>query len=149
MKIISQRHTEEHVEYCRDFRWRTCLSAGFSFPCDPLGNLLVEPPPSEVALANRAACLSGAYDVVDRGVNEVRWSYRVPAVGLCDDCGAEVQLDGFTCTCESCGADYNMGGQRLAPREQWELDTGESVSDILRCDRHYRDESHDYDHEGD
>ncbi len=56
--------------------------------------------------------------------------YYVPAIGKCH-CGEEVVLDGFICECD-CGADYNMSGQRLAPREQWGEDTGEHLSDILR-----------------
>jgi hypothetical protein len=56
---------------------------------------------------------------------------REPAVGQCDVCGQYVDLCGFTNTCD-CGADYNMSGQRLAGREQWGEDTGESLADILR-----------------
>ena len=52
--------------------------------------------------------------------------------GLCDVCGTEVELGHFTCTCAKCGADYNWGGQRLAPRSQWGEETGENLSDILR-----------------
>ena len=54
------------------------------------------------------------------------------AMGPCDVCGHEVVLSGFTCTCDYCGADYNSSGQRLAPREQWGEETGESLADILR-----------------
>ena len=56
----------------------------------------------------------------------------VPAVWRCD-CGAELEIPNFTNTCE-CGADYNSSGQRLAPREQWGEETGESFSDILQAD---------------
>jgi hypothetical protein len=52
-----------------------------------------------------------------------------PALWKCD-CGEELELPDFTNTCE-CGADYNSAGQRLAPREQWGEETGESLSDIL------------------
>jgi len=31
-----------------------------------------------------------------------------------------------------CGADYNWNGTRLAPREQWGEETGESIADIMR-----------------
>jgi hypothetical protein len=54
---------------------------------------------------------------------------KEPALWKCD-CGEELELFGFTTTCE-CGADYNSGGQRLGPREQWGEETGESLSDIL------------------
>ena len=46
------------------------------------------------------------------------------------DCGAHVPLTGFTNSCD-CGADYNRSGQKLAPREQWGEETGESLADIL------------------
>lgn len=54
-------------------------------------------------------------------------------VGACNHCDCEVELTGFTNTCE-CGTDYNGAGQELAPREQWGEETGESVSDILAAD---------------
>ena len=54
-----------------------------------------------------------------------------PIIGKCDDCGNEVELTGFTNTCD-CRADYNWSGQRLAPRERWGEETGESLADILR-----------------
>jgi hypothetical protein len=47
----------------------------------------------------------------------------------CEECGKEVILNGFTCTCE-CGVDYNAFGERLAPREQWGWETGETFADI-------------------
>jgi hypothetical protein len=45
------------------------------------------------------------------------------------DCRREVLCYGFTNTCD-CGADYNMSGDRLAPREQWGEETGESPTDV-------------------
>lgn len=45
------------------------------------------------------------------------------------DCGEEVLCARFTNAC-TCGADYNMSGQRLAPREQWGEETGEHPSDV-------------------
>jgi len=62
-----------------------------------------------------------------------RKSRHEPAVGECDECGEEVYLTGFTNTCE-CGADYNMSGQRLAPRSQWGEETSETLADILAAD---------------
>jgi hypothetical protein len=35
----------------------------------------------------------------------------------------------FTVTCDHCGADYNMSGHRLAPREHWGEETGEHWSE--------------------
>ena len=55
---------------------------------------------------------------------------RPPKVIRCG-CGRSVECDGFTNTCE-CGADYNWSGMRLAPRECWGEETGETAGDILR-----------------
>lgn len=44
-------------------------------------------------------------------------------------CGEWLQCTRFTNTCDNCGADYNMSGQCLAPREQWGEETGEHWSD--------------------
>jgi hypothetical protein len=48
---------------------------------------------------------------------------RIPVVRC--DCGDEVECRNFTNTCDHCGADYNISGSRLAPREQWGEETGE------------------------
>ena len=53
-----------------------------------------------------------------------------PAVGLCP-CGQEVELGGFTNTCDNCGTDYNWAGQALAPRECWGEETGEHWTDLI------------------
>ena len=58
------------------------------------------------------------------------WGTRLVRVGKC--CGQELYLDGFTNTCEFCGADYNWAGQLLTPRDQWGEETGEHPADILR-----------------
>ena len=48
-------------------------------------------------------------------------------------CGRTVTCSSFTNTCP-CGADYNMSGSRLAPREQWGEETGETADDILQAE---------------
>jgi len=55
-------------------------------------------------------------------------------------CGEWLSCYRFTNTCSNCGADYNMGGQQLAPRAQWGEETGESVADILSVDVHSPEE---------
>lgn len=135
MRKIKNRERIESVSYTRDFDYQGEVGWGFGFPCDEHGNVDVDEL-NPCARENFAACLAGEANgrpVVDRGVKECRGSYVEPAIGLCDDCGAEVYLDGFTNTCD-CGADYNMSGQRLAPRCQWGEETGESVADILSVD---------------
>lgn len=53
------------------------------------------------------------------------------AVVRCD-CGNRVETHHhFLNPCYSCGADYDGSGNRLAPREFWGEETGESLADIL------------------
>lgn len=50
--------------------------------------------------------------------------HREPYKHLKCDCGAEISVEypenGHGYDCHGCGAIYNGGGQRLAPRSQWE-----------------------------
>jgi len=134
MKIIRQRERKTIVKHLRMFDWEDEAGSGFAFRCDEKGQLQLDV--HRGALANYAACLGGEVNgrkVVDRGVLRHEHSYIEPAVGLCERCGEEVELTGFT-NCCSCGADYNMSGQLLAPRSQWGWETGESVADILMAD---------------
>lgn len=58
---------------------------------------------------------------------------REPKIIQCK-CGRRVECDGFTNTCDRCGADYNWAGERLAPRSEWGEETGESAADIMAID---------------
>jgi len=46
-------------------------------------------------------------------------------------CGVALICQYNTNTCSVCNTDYNMSGQKLAPREQWGEETGESPNDVL------------------
>lgn len=82
--------------------------------------------------------------VVDRGIEEWERSYREPALLECD-CGEQVWLSHImTNTCDKCGADYNLSGQRLAPRSQWGEETGESLTDILNYNYDINTPASDY-----
>lgn len=132
MKIISRRQRREVVTYHRVFDRRALPGSGFSFDCDKDGNV-------DVAALNPCAqdswklVTTHPEDYEDLGAEERINRWTEPSVGECEKCGEQVSLYGFTNTCE-CGADYNMSGQRLAPRSQWGEETGENVSDILRID---------------
>ena len=130
MKIIKQR--EYHVEktYYRRFSWKNRPNAGFFFPCDVSGNVGQSIDPA--AKDNYNKCLNGTYDVIDEGIETHTNKWSDPAVGICNVCGEEVELFGFTNTCDKCYTDYNMSGQQLADRSQWGEETGESLDDILR-----------------
>jgi hypothetical protein len=51
-------------------------------------------------------------------------------IGRCP-CGEAVVLANFTNTCAGCASDYNTAGQRLAPREHWGEETGETWLDCI------------------
>lgn len=129
MRIVSRREHKTHVSYRHQFSRTDCPGAGFSFDCTADGTLLNMNPDAN---RNYQDCLTRS-DLIDDGIIKSERDYWEPAVGLCDECGNQVRLSRFTNTC-SCGADYNMSGSRLAPREQWGEETGESASDILRGD---------------
>lgn len=135
MKIIQPRKHHREVFLRLAFRSVQSLGCGWSFECDDQGNVDVESLNS-AARRNYDICVTGRDEDRDEdirciGVERNVHSWVEPAIGQCD-CGDEVVLDGFTCTCERCGADYNSSGQRLAPREQWGKETGEHLADILR-----------------
>ena len=63
-------------------------------------------------------------------------TYIQPAIGECDRCGKPVELwrpISNTCTC---GAQYNMSGQRLRDSwvTNWAEETGETEADIFAGD---------------
>ena len=59
------------------------------------------------------------------------------------DCGKTLDIEGCgDVECQKCGAEYNSAGQRLAPREQWGEETGETAADYYRG---YNDPEHAFD----
>ena len=119
MEIIREReHKKESVFYW-EFEYINSPGTGCSFECDANGNLL-----NKEHKGSLRKCLSNP-ELLNLGVVHHYNRYIEPAIGICEICGNEVVLDGFTCTCEDCGTDYNILGQRLAPRSQWGEETGE------------------------
>jgi len=131
IKILRERRYVELYEYHLDYRWIDDPGAGFSFPCNEKGELLLDEMQGP-GMENYERCEFGEYKDKVRFLGIVRYnlSHWEPRVGQCG-CGREIILDSFTNTCD-CGRDYNWNGQELAPRSQWGWDTGESVADILR-----------------
>lgn len=156
MRIIRERQRHHEVTHRLCYSYGEG-GHGFSFPCDETGKvLLAELQPAGVE--SYRACVKGeitvwvdveyksdgkgdyvavpgtgrqvTYPVRGPGHEETERNWSEPAIGECNRCQREVELHGFTNTCE-CGADYNMSGQELADRSQWGEETGESLSDIL------------------
>jgi hypothetical protein len=124
-EFIRRRISTEEVTYELCWNWKLSPSAGFSFPCDKDGNVRVEEL-QPAAQANLQMCRNNHNEDLDfAGVVERRRMVREPAIIRCE-CGEEVVLDGDPSTCDKCNADYNLSGQRLAPRSQWGEETGET-----------------------
>jgi hypothetical protein len=133
MKIIRHREIASGVSYQRFYEYADHPGSGFGFDCDENGNVHSGKLNPE-ALENFKKCLLGTapHGKIFKKyiIQKSEWFYAEPAIGQCR-CGAEVELSGFTNTCDRCGADYNSSGQELAPRSQWGDDTGESLADIM------------------
>ena len=132
MEIIKRRERIERVEYFLSYERKDIPGAGWSFPCDEQGNVKedeLQPAGLESLRECRANHTEGPFACHPPEVRESWTRYTKPAIGRCH-CGREVELYGFTNTCD-CGADYNSSGQLLAPRDQWGEETGESLADIL------------------
>lgn len=118
-QIISRRESHEEAVYYLHFNWKNDSNSGFMFPCDEHGNVS-----KENQTDSYHKCFKGELDVELVGVQKYVHRWTNPSVLRCD-CGEEIDLFNFTNTCHECGADYNMSGQRLAPRSQWGEETGE------------------------
>lgn len=130
MKIVQSRSSGVSISYSRRFTNIDCRGSGFGFPCDSQGNVGELNPE---ARKNYLACLTGEVNgerVRDEGIEELSHRWVSAAIGQCDACKRHIQLEGSTNTCK-CGADYNSFGQRLAPREQWGEETGETLADLV------------------
>lgn len=102
---------------------RKNVGSGYSFPCDYESHERIPHPSSDESYAycvSEAAKENGEM-IYDGIVNYSRY-YREPAYGTCV-CGVEVVLYadyGHGIACPGCNRIYNMSGQELAPRSQWE-----------------------------
>jgi hypothetical protein len=129
IKIISHRQRIEEVEYFIFYEYVEQPGAGFMFPANQHGDLLVDEM-SEEGMENYEKCDSEEYPVVYHGLQRSVNRYWEPAVGECS-CGREVVLEGNTNQC-GCGSYYNQIGQQLSHPSNWGEETGEHPSDILR-----------------
>jgi len=129
MKIIRPTEFVEGVNYEMEFPILSCPGRSYVFACDETGVVNTAALRCDAARVNYKTISETGFTPFGEkcGPGKLRrheFSYRIPPAGQCD-CGAEVELDSFTNTCDNCGADYNSSGTRLAPREQWGEETGE------------------------
>lgn len=118
MHIIKPSQHVTVNRYALDYQDNKEAGCGFSFPCSKEGHLL-QNELTQTGRDNFLKCVNGEYEVTFKGVKDYSYVYYEPAIGLCA-CGKRVTLeDSFINEC-SCGLTYNMSGQLLAPRSQWE-----------------------------
>ena len=125
-KIIKQRKYIEQVEYYH--LWQELDSGDMAqfIDCDKDGRPLDKN--YKKALAEWLAKPQEEFHYA--GIIHRTRRYWQPGIIKCD-CGKRFDYDdSWLNTCPYCGADYNGNGNRLAPRSQWVLDTGESIADI-------------------
>ncbi len=118
MNILRQSQRVNVERYTLDFEWNDTPGAGFSFPCDKQGNVLQDQICCQAGRENLEKCLRGEYAVTLKGVVDCSYSYLEHAQGKCY-CGKTVDLVSHTNECV-CGRLYNLFGQDLAPRSQWD-----------------------------
>lgn len=126
LEIIKQRELAHHEDYRLHYVWKSDNGAGFGFPCDAQGNRIKTPEETSFADENFALCLreSAKPDglITFEGIQDLSSEYWEPAEGKCK-CGSTVYLEGdygHGIDCPGCNRVYNMSGQELAPRSQWE-----------------------------
>jgi hypothetical protein len=134
MRIIQERQHHRDIIHLKTYTIKG-TGCGYSFNCDENGIVLPENMNPE-ARVNWEHCQAGVNErgetITPTGLRKSISAWIEEAIGLCDNCGGNVGLGGFTNTCEKCGADYNNAGQRLADRSQWGVETGEHPADISR-----------------
>jgi hypothetical protein len=131
MVIVTPSQRLERVGYVRSFDTVGHPGCGYAFACDKEGNLL--PPSCSEAEVNRAKVFAAiGIKYLDRGIQSWSAPWTAPAIGICEKCGHLITLElPIANSCDGCDAEYTMSGQRLAPREQWGEETGESLADIF------------------
>lgn len=122
LRDFTRREWIEQCEYSHSFYWKKDPNAGFSFSCFETGEMDIESL-SEGAKENLWRAIFGLFNesLKYEGIVERDTSYRTQAHGTCP-CGRQVFLEhdyGHGIDCD-CGRIYNMSGQELAPRSQWE-----------------------------
>lgn len=119
LENIIPARTTTVIEYRREYEWPNRPGAGYSFPCDRHGNIIL----TDTLAINVERCetMAARGEILDLGIVEHVHHDVKPAHGKCD-CGRTVWLDhdhGYGCGCD-CGRNYNLSGQELAPMSQWE-----------------------------
>lgn len=128
LRIIRDREHREDISHELVFASKVHRGCAYAFACNEAGEVLTaQLQPLAVLNLEKARTSPDYYPA---RVRILRHRYTIPAAGICE-CGATVELDGWTNTCE-CGRDYDSGGGLLAPRYCWGEETGEHYADLAR-----------------
>lgn len=123
LEITKPRQLVHIAEFKLSYSWKSDPGAGFGFNCTAEGERIPHPGSDH----NYALCLAevakGKQSKIKfNGIMDLSRDYWEPAEGKCK-CGATVYLEGdygHGIDCDGCERIYNMSGQELAPRSQWE-----------------------------
>lgn len=133
LEIIKRGQRVMHEEFALRFDKVGHPGSGYSFPCDINGNFIEEQDnPHRKENFER---VKNDPNYTFWGVQIYKHSYYEPGEGKCK-CGRTVYLEpdyGHGIDCD-CGRIYNMSGQELAPRSQWDdrYDDDDSVGYNVR-----------------
>jgi hypothetical protein len=118
-KILKPSKREFFVEY--SLKYNTSNNGGFSFPCDAQGHVDLSIL-SDAAKHNYHQCLDGMVGAIRAPyVQEREFSRLAMAIAECE-CGKQFHMDidgEGLCYCH-CGKCYNIAGQSIRPRSEWE-----------------------------
>ena len=120
-QVISEGYFSVQTEYRLEFSYKKNTLSGFSFECDPNGVVDVSAL-GEAALESYRFCEANRDKFARISVDFRETETWHPKVIRCG-CGDELRLeypDAYGSIECGCGALYNLSGQRLRPRSQWE-----------------------------
>ena len=124
MKIKRERQRKIERYKTIDFVRKNDPSSGFTFGATDSG----KPDFSHMtdgAEDNYQRCIEHPEEFDGPHIVNHSYSYYEPAVGICDKCGAEVEMNNDyqgAVQCPKCGQWYNLFGQQLKSPNKWDKD---------------------------
>jgi len=113
LEIISHSREKKIPKFSLVYTWVEEPEAGFDFPCDENGELLLNEM-SEEDMANYEKCEFGEWKwkVDYRGICDQSITITIPGIAQCY-CGEAIQIIGPVNVCPTCGNSYNSIGEEL------------------------------------
>jgi len=113
IQIISHKKRKDKSTYSLVYVWKEDHSAGFDFPCDENGELLLDKM-AQYELNDYGRCEMGEWKdlVVFKGICKTHHIEDISAVARCH-CGQLLALKENRNVCSNCGKSYNSIGEEL------------------------------------